>query len=269
MATKYVITPGQRFGRLVTVSQSPTRKHHWLCKCDCGKELEVYKYTLFAEHDRSCGCLQKKYHFQSGLRFGRLTTVSVSDKRNKHGRYPWLCICDCGSKMLVQPEHLFKKATVSCGCFQVQRTIERNKANTKHGHCVGPVMSPTHNTWASMKQRCLDVDSDNYPKYGGAGITICERWTVFENFLADMGERPDGCTLDRIDNSKGYSRENCRWATPKEQARNRRNSLKLTIGRQTMTLVEWSEKVGIPYHKLKKRLTDGLTPEEVLGLAAQ
>lgn len=115
---------------------------------------------------------------------------------------------------------------------------------------------PTYVVWFTMKERCLLPTHNMYPKYGGAGITVCERWLRFENFLADMGERPPGKTLDRYPDGKGnYEPGNCRWATPKEQARNRRSNRFHTFQGATRTLPEWAEIVGIPVRVLKSRVT--------------
>lgn len=174
----------------------------------------------------------------SGQRFGLLTAIShVKGVR-------WLCSCDCGGNAVVASLDLRNGHTQSCGCFRSAQTSKRMK---KHG-MTG---SPTHRTWISMRRRCNETSHDQYKYYGGAGITVCERWqTSFENFLADMGERPQGTTLDRKDPKGNYEPSNCRWATQKEQMNNTSRSVKF----EGKTLTEWSEELGIQYATLSYRL---------------
>ena len=104
---------------------------------------------------------------------------------------------------------------------------------------------PTYITWQRMKQRCQYQRAPDYPRYGGRGITVCERWQNFENFVADMGQRPGGMQLDRIDNNGHYTPENCRWATKKTNARNRSSNVTVTVDGITKTAIEWGEETGL------------------------
>jgi hypothetical protein len=140
----------------------------------------------------------------------------------------------------------------------------------KHRETHNATKTPTYKTWVCMKGRCLTENHIEYPRYGGRGISICERWLSFENFLSDMGERPEKCSIERIDNNGNYEPTNCRWATDKEQARNRRNSRLLTIDGVTKTVVEWSEQQGATraaniYNRLDLGWPDG---EAVFGRQA-
>lgn len=124
--------------------------------------------------------------------------------------------------------------------------------------------TPTHNTWAQMRQRCSDESCKDFERYGGRGIKVCARWQSFENFLEDMGERPKGMTLDRIDVNGSYEPGNCRWATPVEQSRNRRSNVFVTYGAATLTVAEWAERTGLERKTLEHRIRSGWDVERAL-----
>lgn len=128
------------------------------------------------------------------------------------------------------------------------------------------VRTPTYFTWKSMKQRCSDTNSPDYPRYGGRGITVCDRWMRFEDFLADMGERPDGSTLDRIDNDGPYSPDNCRWASATDQQANRKRTVYMSVRGESKPLAEWSRAFGLPPKTVYMRLRYGWSPEQALGI---
>lgn len=123
---------------------------------------------------------------------------------------------------------------------------------------------PTWRSWSSMRRRCLRPGSDQYPNYGGRGIRICERWDSYSNFLADMGERPPGTSLDRIDVNGHYEPGNCRWATQVQQNNNKRTTLMLTVGNRTLSISDWARISGQTRNQLWKRIADGVPPERAV-----
>ena len=136
---------------------------------------------------------------------------------------------------------------------------------TKHGHCRYGAETATYNSWHSMLKRCNRPEHWNYARYGGRGITVCDRWKTFENFLADMGERPSGKTLDRQDNALGYSPGNCRWSTHKEQHRNKRSNRLVSWNGKTLTIAEWTETLGLSRGLLRQRLNRGWSVGDALA----
>lgn len=133
-----------------------------------------------------------------------------------------------------------------------------------HGHARHGFETPTYRSWASMRRRCIDMNHHHWDLYGGRGIMFEDRWEDFENFLADMGERPDGTTLDRTDPNGPYSKTNCRWATPKEQVNNLRTNRVLVVGPLQLTVSDWAELVGIPRHTIFGRLDRGWKPVDAV-----
>jgi hypothetical protein len=139
------------------------------------------------------------------------------------------------------------------------------KGRTTHGHAKTGKVSPEYKSWTMMLSRCNNIKSHNYKDYGGRGISVCDRWEKsFENFLEDMGDRQDGMSIDRVDNSLGYFKENCRWATRFEQHRNKRNNRLLEINGVTKCVSEWAEEVGLNNQTIHERLNRGWAPEDAV-----
>jgi hypothetical protein len=192
----------------------------------------------------------------TGQRFGRLLVIAFSSIKDHMTK--WLCICDCGNEKIVFRGSLVSGATQSCGCLQKERVSKRNGV---HFACD----TLTYARWKGMFNRCSNPKTKDYPRYGGRGITVCERWNSFENFLADMGECPrKNMTLERNNSNENYSPSNCRWATHKEQNRNTSRNRFITYQGKTLCVGEWSEILGINYKSIMARLARGSTDEEAL-----
>jgi len=195
-----------------------------------------------------------------GLKFGRLTAVNESVRGSRF----WVCRCDCGSSVDVSKGHLTSGHTQSCGCLQRERC-------TKHGGCASNKKSRAYTSWEKMIQRCTNKNDQAFKYYGGRGIMVCDRWlNSFENFLADMGERGDGMTLDRIDTNGSYTKENCRWCSRKAQQNNRRVNHIVTVGPHSLTLSQWCDGVGIVSASLASvRISRGVDPVDAITIPSK
>lgn len=205
---------------------------------------------------------QRKYKLvEPGDSFGRLTVLREGQPRLYRGCHQrrWWCRCSCGNEKLLLARSLKAGRSQSCGCLGAERrTAACVKALTKHGHALSTGHSPEYGTYTKLVERCYNPKLWNYTRWGGRGITVCDRWLGedgFINFLADMGLKPDrSYQIERRNNDKGYSPDNCCWATPKQQARNRRSNKLITYNGITHCLAEWSELLGINYGTLQQRL---------------
>lgn len=183
----------------------------------------------------------------------RLSFVRLTGERSADGHVMALYDCACGNQTIVARSRVKNGYTRSCGCLSTD-----TKPNLKHGQHG----TPTYSTWRAMLARCTDEQNKDYPRWGGRGIKVTERWLQFEQFFADMGARPEGHTLDRIDGEKGYEPHNCRWATPKQQARNRRDLVIVNTANGPVPLVEHASSLGITkgcaHLRLKRKKLEGV-----------
>lgn len=199
----------------------------------------------------------------TGERFERLLVVRPLGR--KGGSIVWLCRCDCGRDVEVRSGGLRNGGTKSCGCWKRDMAAKRV---TKHGMSnSGPDHCSEYTIWAGMIQRCHNPNSRNYPDYGGRGVEVCAAWREsFARFLADVGRRPSPLhSLDRHPDSDGnYEPDNCRWATRKEQARNRRSNNVLEYGGKSLTLAEWAERTGLGRGTIFARIRAGWSVADAL-----
>lgn len=179
----------------------------------------------------------------AGRRYGRLLAIRPTEKKTANKSIYWECLCICGRTIEIGGHKLRTGHTKSCGCL-------RDDSRKKHQM----TSTSTYSVWKYMRQRCLNPKSNRYDRYGGRGIKVCKHWSEFQHFFEDMGERPKGLTLDRIDNDGDYCRANCRWATKKEQENNKSTNVIITYKGRRLTVSEWAEEQGINYSTLFYRL---------------
>lgn len=197
-----------------------------------------------------------------GRRVGRLRVISLLPRRGKSER-TYICLCRCGTTKEVPRSHLRSHGTRSCGCLHRDKSSARlTRMSTTHGLSG----TPTYRSWTNMLSRCHNKNNKAYMHYGQRGIVVCKRWcSSFEMFLRDMGERPEGMSLDRIDNNGDYRPKNCRWASTKTQSRNTRTTLRLSFQGRTMCLADWAETLDVSYGTLRSRLLHGWSTEDALS----
>jgi len=188
-----------------------------------------------------------------GFRFGSLTVLQLGEKQRKHNGAWWLCLCDCGTHKNLPSSDLVNGEINSCGCEHSKRI---GKASETHGMSKGR----TYRIWGAMRNRCNRIHQD----YSCRGITYDQRWDSFENFLADMGEAPDGMSIDRIDNDGNYCKENCRWATREQQANNTRANIFIEWNGKRQTRSQWEKEFGMKPTTLRSRLRNGWSLERAM-----
>lgn len=188
-----------------------------------------------------------------GRHFGRWTVVGFWDVFG--GEKRWICQCDCGERVGIYENLLLSAKIESCICSKYHKPIKRTKITPRKVYAV----------WHNMIRRCENPKARNYKNYGGRGIKVCKRWRNLKNFYEDMGECPEGMSIDRIDNDGDYSPANCRWATKKEQSNNTRRNHNIEYAGITMTLAQWSEELGISRAALESRFRSGWSVERTFS----
>lgn len=206
-----------------------------------------------------------KFKDLTSQQFGRLKVIELSEKRKsgKRYRYFWKCQCECGNYIIARTDELTSGSNRSCGCLHRETAIKNVSINHKHKMSSSRI----YHIWQKMKDRCLNENVQCYSRYGGRGIKICDKWMKFENFLewSKNNGYSDSLSIDRMDNNKDYCPENCRWVDNKTQCRNRRSNIICDYKSEKITLIELSERVGIPYGTLCARYTRGKRGSDLIA----
>lgn len=195
----------------------------------------------------------------TGRRFNRLTVISETTRI--HPKRPmYICLCDCGTMKNVEGRRLREGVVKSCGCLSKETTKSRS---TTHGMTD----SVEYKVWCGIKRRCLNKNDKRFQSYGGRGIKICDSWkNSFESFFSDMGYRPDGFSIERIDVNGDYEPKNCKWIKLSSQASNKRSNIRITYNNTTRILSEWSMLTGIKPGTISARLNRGWSIKKSLSI---
>ena len=196
---------------------------------------------------------RKKYIDLTGDTYGRLTVIELSEKRSPSKHVMWVCQCECGNTIIATSNHLRTGTTKSCGCLNKETRANLCRSRVKHGNARRGAVSPEYMTWCNMISRCSEF-SEDHMHYYDRGISVCDRWLSFENFLSDMGRRPQGLSIDRIDNDKVYEPGNCRWATWRQQLNNKSTNRYIEVDGENISLADASRRYGLNYNTLRSRV---------------
>jgi len=208
------LVAGEQIGRLVlvepvTVYRKKKAHAHWTCRCSCGVQRAIPVTRLSIGQARSCGCTTAID--EAGKVYGKLTIIGLAPRDPDHTDARWEFLCECGVRGTTRGTQL-RNGQKSCGCTKT------------HGLGGKKTRTREYTIWMGMRARCNSPRHKSYPEYGARGIRVCDRWSSYPNFIADMGPAPDGCSLDRRDPNGNYEPENCRWLDVVAQNNNRRLS---------------------------------------------
>lgn len=255
------LTP-QKYGRrLIT----------WKCQCvKCGdirsrRRSELNKIKKI----NKSGCSRCHGIWLVGQKFGRLTVIEdLGYPKDGSGR-KLKCLCDCGKETIISQSSVIGGHTKSCGCFAIEKTIERDKARSvRGGDSIDPEYIRLYGIWSGMKDRCYNSKHNRYYRYGERGIKICDEWQdylIFKEWALSHGYQND-LSIDRIDTNGDYEPSNCKWATREEQMNNTSRNQNITYKGRTQTLTLWCRELGLDYGRTKARIYSGFTPEEAFEL---
>lgn len=232
---------GKRYGKLLVQQEGEKRgrtKVHWLCVCDCGVSVEVAGNNLQAGGTQSCGCGHALPEDMTGRAYGNWSVLALASEVRR-GDYGWLCSCSCGTFRVVSGNSLRLGRSTGCGC-----------THTAHGMRN----TSTWKIWSTLIQRITNQKCKSYPDYGGRGITVDPKWLKFEGFFVDMGERPEGLCIERVNNNAGYCKENCIWTTDALQSRNKRSNRYINYRGEKLILKDAAKLAGLNYTYTHMRL---------------
>ncbi len=249
----------------VDITKSGHKMQRWVCKCKCGRIVEILERGLKSGKAKNCKeCYAEDL---TGMQFGNFTVIGrAPDYIRKNGKHTrrWECKCVCGNTRFLTKTALKNGIQKSCGCIKPIMII-----GTKVGNGVihGDSHKRLHNTWLGMKARCFNKNEPRYKWYGERGIIVCDEWKhdylAFKEWALNNGYSEE-LTIDRIDNNKGYSPDNCRWVDVKTQQNNRRSNRFITAFNETHTLMQWSEITGINSNAISRRIKSGWEIERAL-----
>ena len=259
------------FGRLTVLRMTVDSPRKCDCVCSCGNATSVDRWSLLKGKTVSCGCRRieaitrgrtrqlERALIAPGSRFGRLVVIGPGPHANTAKAHPQsVCACDCGETAVIQNRRLRSGGTKSCGCFRRERAAGLMRT---HGiHSTG-----AYKSWSDMMKRCYDPNNISYANYGGRGIRVFERWHDCVAFREDVGERPEGHSLDRIDSIRDYEPGNVRWATRMTQNNNRRGVKRYSVLGEMLTVREMADRSGINHGTISDRLRRGTSPEEAMN----